>query len=239
MKRIMIAVLWFCSVLGCGKRLPTQEEQAIAASRSLIATLGTNASVRTIRRSAAVRENLKAVNTRGEREKLIAAWREALENIPVKGLRPSDRYWAVREAYHELDTNLMGAMWDEGFPCETRWPVRLGAIRWLDRQINAMKPKKTSKTDLWREEDEQWANYQALMEYREVVIEDIELNGFDESRYPDDVEKVDALRAEFEKLIGRPVRRSEDVKNLGFYRRQVGARIQKERGEVLKKAASQ
>ena len=177
MKRIMFVAISVCGALGCERHPPTQEEKAISASRVLIATLATNASVRAIRRSAAVRENLKAVNKRGERGKLIETWREALENIPVEGLRPSDRYWAVREAHHELDTNLIGAMWDEGDPCETRWQVRLDAIKWLDCQINSMKPKKTSKIDSWREEDEKWANYQALVEYREVVVENIELNG--------------------------------------------------------------
>lgn len=45
MKRIMFAVALLCGVLGCEKRPPTQEEKAIAASRTLIAALATNASV--------------------------------------------------------------------------------------------------------------------------------------------------------------------------------------------------
>lgn len=229
MKRIMLMAVWLCGTLGCEKRPSSQEENAVAASRSLIAALATNASVRVIRGSAAVRANLKAITDKDERASLLAAWKEALKGIPVEGLRPSDRYWAVREAHHELDSNLIGAMWDEGCSCEARWTVRLDAIRWLDRQIVAMKPEKGTANASWREENEKWDNYQALAEYREVVIENIELNRLDRSRYPNDVEQMDEIRTAFEKLIGRPVRRNEDVRNLGFYRRQVGARIQKER----------
>ena len=46
------------------------------------------------------------------------------------------------------------------------------------------------------------------------------------------------IRAKFEKLIGRPVRKREDISRLGFYAKQARARIQKERDAVLKKAAS-
>ena len=48
---------------------------------------------------------------------------------------------------------------------------------------------------------------------------------------------MDAIRAKFEKLIGRPVRKREDITRLGFYAKQVRARIQKERDAALKKAA--
>lgn len=237
MKRIMLAGVILCGQVGCGSRSPTREEAAITASRRLIVALETNASVRIIRRSAGIREKLKDVGKREDRERLIDDWRKALENIPVDRLRPSDRYWSVREAHHELDSNLIGAMWDNGTSYETRWRVRLDAIKWLGRQADLMRPKKVARIGSRRDEDEKWANYQALMEYREVAVENIELNAFDESRYPNDVEKMRTLRAEFEKLIGRPVRRSEDVKGLGFYRRQVSARVQAERAAASEKSS--
>ncbi len=235
MKRIMLVAI-ICGTLGCERHPPTQEENAISASRALIATLATNASVRVIKASERVRENLKDVKGKSKRDALIEDWRNALKSIPVKGLRPSSRYVSVREACHMLNWDLIGAMYEAGTDYETRWNVRFDTVRWLDRQILSMKPEKTTKIISWREENEKWNNYQALVEYYESVIENLEIDEFNEARYPNDVEKMDAIRAKFEKLIGRPVRKREEITRLGFYMKQARARIQKERDAALKKA---
>ena len=240
MKRIMLAVIVLCCVLGCEKRPPTQEEKAISASRALIAALATNASVRVIMESDAVRENLTNVKEKSEREALIADWRSALKGIPVKGLRPSDRYAAIREACHFLVWNLICAMWVDEPSYEKAWEVYFDAINWIDRQIAAMRPAKPASdgTWSWREENDKWDAYIGLAEYRESVIENLEIDEFDKSRHPNDIDKMDAIRAKFEKLIGRPVRKREDITRLGFYAKQVRARIQKERDAALKKTVS-
>ncbi len=176
MKRIMLAVVVLCGALGCEKRPPTQEEKAISASRALIAALATNASVRVIMESDAVRVNLTNVKEKSERDALIADWRSALKSIPVKGLRPSDRYVAVREACHLLVWNLICTMWVDEPSYEKAWEVYFDAINWIDRQIAAMKPEKPAAggTLSWREENDKWDAYIGLAEYRESVIENLE-----------------------------------------------------------------
>lgn len=240
MKRIMFAVALLCGVLGCEKRPPTQEEKAIAASRTLIAALATNASVRVIMESDAVRENLKDVKKVAERRALIEDWRSALKDIPVKGMRPSSRYLSIREACHLLVWNSICAMWIDEPSYEKAWEVYFDTIEWIDRQIAAMKPAKptTDGTWSWREENDKWDAYIGLAEYRESVIENLEIDEFNEARYPNDIEKMGTIRAKFEKLIGRPVRKREDITRLGFYAKQARARIQKERDAALEEAAS-
>lgn len=235
MKRIMLAVAALCVVLGCERHPPTQEEKAISASRALIATLATNASIRVIMKSDAVRENLKDVKEVSKRRALIADWRSALKSIPVKGLRPSDRYLSVREVCHLLVWNSICAMWVDEPSYVKAWEVYFDTIEWIDRQIVEMKPEKPASdgTWSWREEHDKWDAYIGLAEYRESVIENLEIDGFNEARYPNDVEKMDAIRAKFEKLIGRPVRKREDITRLGFYVKQARARIQKERDAAL------
>ena len=235
MKRIMLAVVVLCSMPGCEKRPPAQEEKAVAESRALIAALKTNASVRVIRKSDAVREKLKEVKDVSVRDGLIADWREALKNIPVEGLRPSRRYAAVREACHMLNWDLIGAMWDVGSSYEKTWDAYFDTIKWIDRQVAAMKPEKPTSDGAWswREENDKWDAYMGLAEYRESVIENLEIDEFDKGRYPNDIDKMDAIRAKFEKLIGRPVRKREDITRLGFYAKRARARIQAERDAAL------
>jgi len=96
-----------------------------------------------------------------------------------------------------------------------------------------MKPRPPTWKSSRREQNEEWNNYQALAEYRESEVESLEIHGFDVDLYPNDVDKMEALRAKFEKLIGRPVRRREDITRLGFYAKQARARIQAERDAAL------
>jgi len=235
MKRVILVAVVLCGMAGCERRPPTRAEEVILKSHTLIAMLATNASVRTIRASDEVRENLKDVKERSERESLREDWRNALKSIPVKGLRPSDRYLSVREACHMLVWNLICAMWIDEPSYEKAWDVYFDAIKWLDAQIAGMKPAKPADGSAWsrREENEKWDAYIGLVEYRESVIENLEIDEFDKGRYPNDVDKMDAIRAKFEELIGRPVRKREDITRLGFYAKRARARIQAERDAAL------
>lgn len=238
---VLVVAAHLCGMLGCERRPPSDEECALAEAQSLIAVLATNVSVRSIRESGRVRTLLKRIRQKPERDALTTGWLEALRDVRVECLRPTDRYGAVREVYHTIDTDVLGALWEDGWSYEERWSVRLDAVRWLDRQISAMRPSPESRPETWldwRNENEKWSGYQALSEYRESEVENLELNGFDEARYPKDVDKMAAIRAKFERQIGRPVRRSEDVKYLGRYRREVTSRIQKERAEALKEMSA-
>lgn len=234
---VFVVAAHLCGMLGCERRPPSEAERALSEARALMAVLATNVSVRSVRECGRVGALLKRIRRKSERDVLARDWLAVLRGIRVEGLRPADRYGVVREAYHMIDVHVIGSLWDEGRSYEEIWRVRLDSVKWLDRQISAMKPLSAKRPDAWldwREETERWTGYQALSEYRESEVEHLELSGFDEDRYPNDVGKMAGVRAEFERLIGRPVRRSEDVKYLGTYRRKVAARIQKERAEAMK-----
>ena len=121
---------------------------------------------------------------------------------------------------------------------EEIWDEYFRVIDWLGLQGRRMRALARSACDDDRLRLDRWAYYQALMEWRESLIENLELNGFDEARYPKDIDKMAAIRAKFKQLIGRPVRRSEDVKYLGRYRREVASRIQKEQAEAMKEMSA-
>lgn len=240
MKRIILTVIAALALVGCEKRPLTPEAKAIAASRILIGALATNASVRVIWNSIAVREHLKNIQDKKTRETLIAEWQAALKDIPVEGLHPSDRCTAVQEACNVLTVDSLVAMRDAGFPYEARWEVRFDVIKWLDRQIAAMKPEvpATDCKPSWRKEAMKWEAYIGVAEWRETEIENLERFGFGTSKNPDDIKKRGAIREKFEKLIGRPVRKSEEIARLGFYAKQVRARLEKERDAALENATS-
>ncbi len=237
MKELLTALACFVMLCGCDKRPHSEDERREEEVRSLVSVLATNASVRAIRASGAVRERLKGLKSKPERETLLAVWRDALKNIPSEGLRPSERYWSVREACHLLVWDFVCALQDGGSSYEEMWQSYLDTLAWLDAQIGRMKPVMSGKCER-RKANEWWDSYQALAEYRESVIENLEIDEFDKSRHPNDIDKMDAIRAKFERLIGRPVRKREDITRLGFYAKQARARIQKERDAALKKAAS-
>lgn len=159
-------------------------------------------------------------------------------NLPVEQLSPSDRYGVVRESCDLLGWSVVGALWDIGGNYEDIWELRFVVLDWLDAHIEEMHRLCCQKTGSIHEQRERWRSYQALSEFREQVVENHERFDFDESGKLPDKEKMDAIRKRFEQRIGRPVRRREDIPRLGFYAKQVRARIQKERDAALKKAAS-
>ena len=214
---------------GCQKEGLSESGKAAEDARRLIQALSTNQTIGAIWKTRRIRENLKRVDSHEERRALIEEWRNGLSRISVERLSPSDRYGVLREVGRMLAWDVVDAQLDMGGTYGEMWDEYFKAIEWLDVQcarMRALALEACCDCRAWRD---RWSYYQALAEYREVVVENVELNRLDERRYPNEVEKMNAIRAKFEKLIGRPVRRSEDVKDLGFYRRQVGARIQKER----------
>ena len=230
--RILTALVCSLALCGCGERTYTEDEQNEKAALSLISALSTNASVRAIRASGAVRDCLKRLTTPHERETLLVSWRDALKKIQVEQLRPSERYWSVREACHVLVWDYVCSLQDSGGSYEEMWQSYLDTLTWLDSQIAKMKPDIDGRCER-RKAHECWDSYQALAEYRESVIENLEIDEFDKGRYPNDIDKMDAIRAKFEKLIGRPVRKREDITRLGFYAKRARARIQAERDAAL------
>ena len=223
---------------GCLKKERSETEKAVDAARQRIEVLSTNQTTAAIWGTRRVREDLRKIESLKDRRELIAEWSDALSHMPGKGLSPSARYGVLREACRMLVWDVADALLEIGGTYDEVWNEYFKAIEWLDVQCAHMRALALETGGDFRTRRDRWSYYQALAEYREIIVENIELNRLDESRYPCDAEKMGTIRARFEKQIGRPVRRNEDVKHLGFYRRQVGVRIQKERDADLKKAAS-
>ncbi len=219
---------------GCRERERSESDKVLNESRRLIAAIATNQSIRIVGNTRRIQETLPEVSSREDCRALLEEWRNALYNVPLEGLTPSDRYGVLREASRVLVEAVVAAQGDLGESYEDRWSECFHVIDWLGGQGRRMRDLALSDCGDSRLQHERWAYYQALMEWRESLVEHLELSGFDEDRYPNDVGKMAGVRAEFERLIGRPVRRSEDVKYLGTYRRKVAARIQKERDAAMK-----
>lgn len=208
-------------------------DDAVIKSNRLLDVLSTNATVRAIKATEAIRTNLEAVSDVRHRRDVIAAWKRSLLNIPVDRLPPSERYASVREAHSVLTWALVGAEWEIEPSYEKMWSVYFEALAWLDEQCKKMKPDgKQRITDIWVQKGK-WDYYQALVEYRESAIENLELNGFDESLYNVEAARMDVVRRKFEKLIDRSVRPRKDIKLLGHYVKEVRVKVVRERDQAL------
>jgi len=221
---------------GCGDHGRAPADEALSRSNGLIGELSTWATVRAVVATEAIRTNLASIADCRLRLDIIGQWKRSLYNMPVDSLRPSERYACVSEAYRVVTWSVVGAMWDIRESYEDAWSVYLEALDWLDDQCHKMKPAAPQKGCDVFEEREKWKYYRALAEYRESVIENLEINGFDERIYHVGKERMDAVRKKFETVIGRHVRPREDIKLLGRYVKEVRAEIDKERDRALSKA---
>lgn len=237
MKRILMAAGFLAMAFGCERRASSADGRAEEDVRAWLQTLSCDSSVRAIRATGAVRECLRQVPDKGVRLALIRDWEAALRNVPLEGLCPGDRYWRAREACHVLLWDLACAMRDAGCSSDEIWREVFDTLAWLDRQVAAMKPSRVADVGSWakwREEERKWSAYQALAEYRETVMENLERDWFDGQIYPNEGAQTDKVRRRLERYIGRRVRSREEITRLGVYVKQVRARIQKERAEAMK-----
>ena len=238
MMRSLFIAIPLLTLFGC-ERLPFPAERAAEReAKVLIRALADAPTIRSVRASRKVREKLKSLSTAGRQVSLCEKWRDALLNLPVERLSPSDRYGVVRECCDILDWSVVGALWDIGGNREDVWELRFVVLDWLDANIEAMHRLCSQKSGAIHEQRERWRCYQSLSEYREQVVENHERFDFGERGKSPDMEKMDEIRKRFEQRIGRPVRKREEITRLGFYAKQARARIHKERDAALKKAAS-
>lgn len=226
---VLAASLW-----GCSKRslpVPDLAEQNVCRA---VQVMSTNVSVRAIRASCSVCTNVTSVLGRERRISLIRDWESALMGIEVSELAPASRYAAIREASDILNFSVSSAMRDVGCDYAEVWELHFRALAWLDKQVREMKPGAAAITDKnFRELQTKWTYYQALAEWRETIIENHERFDFDERLHEPGMEKMDAIRARFEKMIGRPVRPWSEIKLLGQYHKMVRERIAKEREDGI------
>jgi len=218
---------------GCGDSEQTPLDEACSRAKHLIGALSTNATVRAIVATEAIRTDLANMADNPRRIKIIDLWKRSVYDIPVDNLKPSDRYKSVSEAYRVVAWSVVGAMWNMRESYEEAWDVYLEAICWLDVQCRKMKPTAPQKGfDVLIEKDK-WKYYRAIAEYRESVIENLEINGFDERIYRVTAERMDAAKRRFEIVIGRPVRPREEIKLLGHYVKVVREKILQEMERAL------
>jgi len=235
MKSYVFEVLVLLTFCGCSDSAPTPSAVALQESAILIGALETNSSVRTIKRTGGVRAMLDVIADSEKRNATMRKWRTALFGISLEGLSPSERYGSIREVSRMATRDMVGAMWDMGGSYEEVWETYFETLTWLDKQCCAMKPKEPSLDCDWREEKSKWDYYGALVEHRECVIENLELNGFDDGLYHVGAARIDVARKKFETLIGRPVRPSGEIKLLGRYAKEARKRVLKERDDAFRR----
>ena len=236
MKSYIIGLIAATMLCGCSERILTPSEQAVRRARDLIGTLRTNSSVRAIHGTQAVRSNLVAITDVELRRRTLDEWKKALFDIKVDRLRPSLRYGAISEVADVVTWDVVGAIRKFGGSYEDAWDIYFEVLAWIDGQCRAMKPKEPEIGCDLLEEDKKWMYYGALLEYREGLIENFERFKFESMCHPVDQSRVNAVKARLEKVIGRPVRPSREIKMLGRYAEEVRKHVEKERKEAMQKA---
>ena len=107
------------------------------------------------------------------------------------------------------------------------------AVAMSNHLMNRLSSNASVRVSDIHQEMDKWKHYQALVEYRECAIENLELNGFDDRVYNVGTERMDAIRVKFEKMIGRSVRPRSAINRLGQYQKKVRARIEQEMKDTL------
>lgn len=223
MRKCLVCLIGFCALCGCRKTEPLPADVTC-----VLQTLQTNPTVRAIGNSRVLLERARALKSPVERREMIRMWRDALLNVPLEKLGGVDEGVAIREICETLNWHVAGAMQEAGCSFEETWNVFCEMVSWLNQQIARHNPKGLKKPATRREALVQWTTYQFLSETRENLIEYIEINRLDARLYPNDNDKLETARQRLAILIGRPVRRSDEIKSLGFYTKQVSRRIQDE-----------
>lgn len=229
-----VLVTSFLMQCGCSDRSPSPSELAVRNVRRTIQVLSTNASVKAIRATDGVRQNLSDIREKDRRIALIGEWERALMGVGDAAVSSEDRYCAIRDASNLLNFSVAMAMRDAGCDYAEVWELHFRALKWLDGQVLAMRPDVVPVTESnYRELNSKWACYQAMAEWRETVVENHERFDFDERLWGPDMKRMAEVRSRFEKMTGRPIRSRSEIRRLGEYLKVVRARIVKERETAL------
>ena len=232
MRKHLIALTCLLSLCGCEKPDPFPADVV-----RVLKTLRTNPSVREVRKSEALLDRMRAIESLDVRRKMIAEWKSALLSSPVEKFPLRDGCWSIRAICETLNWEVTGAMADAGCDYGERWAVVVETLKWLDEKMDERNPRMSKPCGTWREEAGRWNDYLFLSEFRENLIENIERNWFDVRRHAGDDSKIVEAKTQFEILIGRRVRSPDEIKALGFYTKQVVGRLQEERNAALNRHA--
>ena len=219
---------------GCSDRQTPMSQKAESNVRSLIALLATNVTAKAVKESEGVRSNLVLFCDLKAQRRALDEWRMALKNMSLGALDSQERYEVIRAAVRALSWNYAGALHDVGGEEKEIWSSKLDTLKWLDEKIGETKMACLDRSRPFRAQKESWMFYLALVEFREQFVENLERFDFqDACRSVPDQER-DRLRKSFEQLIGRRVRKREEILRLGVYVRERRDQVQKEIDGYLK-----
>ncbi len=242
MKKTVLAFLCVVSCLGCRREGRSLDSVTDADSRRLLYGVSTNLTAGTVVATRQIRERLKMVKDEASRRVTLQLWRKMLMNLNLTSMPVLERVCAVREIGHCLLWDTVGAGCDMGASYADRWNDYFEALAWIDGQVAALKPElstvslpqaKTSRRDLL----ERWDAYLAAVEFRECVIENLEIDGFDERLFFRDIDAMQSIRDRFERIIGRRVRTRKEITRLGSFVKEARHRVLKERDAALGSSA--
>jgi hypothetical protein len=239
MKKTVLMLLCLVSFLGCCREDRMFSSVPDADSRHLLSAVSTNPTVKTVMETRRIRERLNMVEDDAARRGALQTWRKTLMSLDLMSLPVLDRACVVREIGHCLLWDAVGARCDMGASYADRWNDYFESLAWIDGQVAALKPgssggslpqDRASRRKLL----EKWDAYLVVVEFRESVIENLEINGFDERVFPQDIEDMKPIRDRFERIIGRRVRARKEITRLGTFAKEARRRVLKEIDGYLK-----
>ena len=238
MKKTALLLLFVVSFIGCSREDRAFSSVSDADSRHLLSVVSTNPTAKTVVETRRIRERLNMVEDDAARRGALQTWRKTLMSLDLTSLPVLDRACAVREIGHCLLWDAVGARCDMGASYADRWNDYFESLSWIDGQVAALKPESSggllSQDQASRRKLlERWDAYLVIVEFRENVIENLEIDGFDERVFPHDIEDMKAIRDRFERIIGRRVRARKEITRLGTFAKAARRRVLKERNAAL------
>lgn len=226
--------LFLLLLCGCGDGNEALPDLSVLESCRMIDALKTNVCVRAVSNASGVRTNLLNISCSPIRSSLLKDWTKALFEVRLDDLSPTERSSVVKSVADAIEVDVVGAMSDLGYAYEDLWSMRFALLVWLDGQCRDADPRGMSPGGDWREEMSRWDCYQAVVEYREIVIENLELHGLDDRIVKVGEERLASVREKFEMIIGRAIRKRDEVSRLGYYVKEARARVLNERNEFMR-----
>lgn len=213
MKKSAFLVVLLMTQVGCDSRCARDEQEVRQEAYRVIREL-TNQTVRAIAESRGVLTNLSLLAETSERLAVVQAWETALRSIQIDKANPMRRYSSVIEAYRAMNDGVVDALLNLGANDRELWEARLHAVAWLDEQIRRLDPETRPSPQWPREMANLWHCYRGLVWYRENVVENLEIMGFDQLQNSSD---RDFVRRLFERQVGRAVRPGAEIVRRGVF----------------------
>lgn len=230
MRRLILPIALLTVSVGCDSGRPREDGSAHRETYRCIHAL-TNQTVRAIVESRGILTNLVSIAERPEQAKAVREWGNALRSIRIDKADPLRLYSSVIAASRTLNDGVVGALRTLGASDKELWEARFSALAWLDEQVRRIDPETLPRPQRLRETANLWHCYRGLVVYRECVVENLELIGFEDLSNHSDREFVKGL---FEKQVGRAARPSAEITRRGFFAKKRDAELKSREKESLR-----